>query len=67
MSLGNVDFYDVSIFDESYGGLIADALTMHAGFANAHVYLRISRARRRGVSNARARDFALGRYGGSPD
>lgn len=31
MSLGNVDFYDVSIFDESYGGLIADALTMHAG------------------------------------
>ena len=31
MSLGNVDFYDVSVFDESFGGLIADGLTMRAG------------------------------------
>ena len=31
MSLGNVNFYDISIYDESYGGLIADALTMSAG------------------------------------
>ena len=31
MSLGNVNFYDISVYDESYGGLIADALTMSAG------------------------------------
>ena len=31
MSLGNVSFYDISVYDESYGGLVADALEMAAG------------------------------------
>ena len=30
-SLGNVNFYDMAIYDESYGGLIADGLEMGAG------------------------------------
>lgn len=30
-SMGNVDFYDISVYDEAYGGLIADALEMPAG------------------------------------
>ena len=31
MSLGNVSFYDMAVYDESYGGLVADALEMAAG------------------------------------
>lgn len=31
MSLGNVAFYDVAVFDETYGGRIADALSIGAG------------------------------------
>ena len=31
MSLGNVAFHDVAVYDESYGGLIADSLEMGAG------------------------------------
>lgn len=31
MSLGNVDFYDIAVYDEVNGGLIADALEMRAG------------------------------------
>lgn len=31
MSLGNVNFYDMAVYDESYGGLVADGLEMDAG------------------------------------
>ena len=31
MSLGNVSFYDLAVYDESFGGLVADSLEMEPG------------------------------------